>query len=73
VVFDYLSDPSLRKIPCYTLLHRTEVLSFNCGLSVAKYQHRLSAMKNSNIGIALAQKALAIELYLKSNHTWLVA
>ena len=30
-------------------------------------------MKNSNIGIALAQKALAIELYLKSNHTWLVA
>jgi len=33
------------------LLHCTEVLSFNCGLSVAKYQHRLSAVKNKNIGI----------------------
>jgi len=33
------------------LLHRTEVLSFNCGLSVAKYRHQLSAMKNNNIGI----------------------
>jgi len=31
------------------LLHRTEVFSFNCGLSVAKYQ--LSAMKNKTIGI----------------------
>jgi len=33
------------------LLHRTEVLFFNCDLSVAKYRHRLSAMKNNNIGI----------------------
>jgi len=52
------------------LLHRTEVLSFNCGLSVAKYQHQLSAMK-SNIGIS-PKKALSVELYLKSNHTSLV-
>jgi len=37
VVFDYLSDPGLCRIPCYALLHRTEVLSFNCCLSVAKY------------------------------------
>jgi len=49
VIFDYLSDPGLRRIPCYTLLRRTEVLSFNCGLTVAKY--RSSAMKHNNIGI----------------------
>jgi len=30
-------------------LHRTEWLSFSCGLSVVKY--RLSAMKNKNTGI----------------------
>jgi len=35
----------------FMLLHRTEVLSFICGLSVEKYHHRLSAMKNKNIGI----------------------
>ena len=46
----YLSDLGLHKIPCRTLLHCTEVLSFNYGLSVAKYRHRLSVMKN-NIGI----------------------
>jgi len=51
VLFEYLSDPVLRRIRCYTLFHRTEVLSFNCGWSVAKYLHRLSAMKNKNIGI----------------------
>jgi len=32
-------------------LHRTEVLSSNCGFSVAKYRHRLLAVKNKNIGI----------------------
>jgi len=48
----YLGDPDLSTIPCYILLYRTEVLSFNCSLSVAKYQHRLSAMTNINIGIA---------------------
>jgi len=31
--------------------YRTEVLSFNCGFGVAKYQHRSSAMKNKNMGI----------------------
>jgi len=41
VVFDYLSDPGLRRIPCHTLLHCTKLLSFNYGLSVAKYWHRL--------------------------------
>jgi len=46
MVIDYLSDSGLRRIPCYTLLHCTEVLSFNCGLSVAKYLHRSSAMQN---------------------------
>jgi len=51
MVFDYLSDPGLGRIPCYTLLHRSEALYFNCGLSVAKYRHRLLAMKNNNIGI----------------------
>jgi len=51
MVIDYLSDPGFRRIPSYTLLHRTEVLSFNCGLSVAKYHHRLSAMKNKTIDI----------------------
>ena len=65
VVFDYLSEPGLRRIICHTFLHRTEVLCFNCGLSVAKYQHWLLAMKNNNIGISL-KKALLIELYLKS-------
>jgi len=40
VIFDYFSDPGWRRIPCYTLLHCTEALSFNCGLSVAKYRHR---------------------------------
>jgi len=53
MVIDNLRDPSWRRIPCYALLHRTEVLSFNCGLSVANYQYRLSAMKNKNIGIGL--------------------
>jgi len=37
VMIDYLSDPGLRRIPCYMVLHRTEVLFF-CGLSVAKHQ-----------------------------------
>jgi len=46
----YLSDLGLCRIPCYMLLHRTEVLSLNCGLS-AKYQHRLLTMKNNNISI----------------------
>jgi len=58
VVFNYFSDPGLRRIPCYTLFHRTEVLSFNCGLSVAKYRHRLSAMKYKNIDIGPAQKSV---------------
>jgi len=49
VVTDYLSDLGLHRIPCYALLHRTEVLSINCGMSFGKY--RLSAMKNKNIGI----------------------
>jgi len=56
VVIDYLSDPGLHRIPCYTLLHHTEVLSFICGLSVAKYQHLLSAMKNQTV--VAAQKSL---------------
>jgi len=51
MVTDYLSDPGLCRIPCYAPFHCTEVLSFNCGLSVAKYRHWLSAMKNENIGI----------------------
>jgi len=38
VVIDNLSDPGLRRKLCYMLLHRTEVLAFNCGLSVAKYR-----------------------------------
>ena len=46
---------SLKK-NCYVLLYRTKVLTFNCGLSVAKYQHRLSAMKNKTS--LLAQKSL---------------
>jgi len=58
VIFDNLNDLGLCRIKCYTLLHRTEVLPVNCGLSVAKYQHWLSAMKNNNISIALAQKRL---------------
>jgi len=33
------------------ILHCTEVLSFKCGLSVAKCLHWLSAMKNKNIDI----------------------
>jgi len=60
VVFDYLSDPGLHRITCYTLLYRTEVLSFNCCSSVAKYQHQLSAMKNKTS--VLAQNALSIKL-----------
>jgi len=60
VVTDYLSDPGLRGIPCYTLLHRTEVLAFNCGLGVAKYRHWLSAMKKKSL--ASAQKALCCRL-----------
>jgi len=47
----YPSDPDLRRIPCYTLLHHTEVLSFNCGLCVAKYRQQLLAMKNKTIDI----------------------
>jgi len=27
------------------------MLSFKCGMNVAKYQHQLSAIKNENIGI----------------------
>jgi len=50
------------------LLHHTEVLSFNCGLSVAKCRHWLVAMKNKNIGIS-PKKHLSIELYLESNQT----
>jgi len=57
VVIDYLSDPVFHVIPCYALFHRTEVLPFNCGLSVAKYQHRLSPMKNNNI-MGIGQKKL---------------
>jgi len=48
-MIDYLSDLGFCRIPCFTLLHRTEVLSLNCGLSVAKYHHQLSAMKNKTI------------------------
>jgi len=51
VLIDYLSDLGLRRITYYTLLYRSEVLFFNCCLSAAKYPHRLSAMKNKNIGI----------------------
>ena len=49
----YFNDPVLRRIPYYALTHRTvtEVLSFNCGLSVAKYRDQLSAIKNNNIRI----------------------
>ena len=71
VIFDYLSDPGLHRIPCYALLHRTEVLSFNCGLSVAKYQHQLSAVKNNSISIG-PKKPYSVELFLESNQTWLV-
>jgi len=39
MVIDYLSDPDLCRILWYTLLYRTEELAFNCGLSIAKYQH----------------------------------
>jgi len=49
-MIDYLSDLGFRRIPCFTL-HRTEALSLNCGLSVAKYHHWLSAMKNNTINI----------------------
>jgi len=38
MVIDYLSDPGLCRILYYAILHRTEVLSFNCGLSVTKYR-----------------------------------
>jgi len=58
VVFTYLSDPGLRRIALYTLHHSPEVLSFNCGLSVAKYRHRLLAMKNKISGIGNGQKKL---------------
>jgi len=52
VVIDYFSDTDLCRIPCYGMLpHRTEAMFFNCGLSVAKYQYRLLAIKNKNIGI----------------------
>jgi len=70
VVIDYLSDPGLCRIPCHTLLYRTEVLSFNCGLSVAKSPHQLLAMKNNNIGIG--PKSLIDQALLKSKQTWLV-
>jgi len=46
-----VNDAGWCGIPCYMLLHHVEVLSFNCGLSVAKYQHWFLAMKNKNIGI----------------------
>jgi len=62
MVVDYLSDPVLCRIPCYMLLHCTEVLSFNCGLNIAKYWLQLSAMKHKNIGIST--KCLSTELYL---------
>jgi len=40
---DYLNDPGFLIIPCYMLLHHTEVLSFNYGVSVAKYNHSVIA------------------------------
>jgi len=46
------------------LLYHTEILSFNCDLSVAKYQHRDRYQPKT---------ALSINLYLKHNQTWLVA
>jgi len=49
----------------------SSILSFNCGLSIAKYRHRLSAMKNKNIGIG-PKKTLSMELYLRSKQTSLV-
>jgi len=52
VVFYYLTKPWLCRIPCYMLLYCTEVLSFNSGLSVEKYQHQLLALKNNNINIS---------------------
>jgi len=52
--------------------HCTKAMSFNCGLSAAKYQPWLSALKNKNIGIG-PKKALSIKLYIKPNQTWLVA
>lgn len=30
----------------------SSILSFNCGLSIAKYRHRSPAMKNKHIGIS---------------------
>jgi len=30
MIFYFLSDPGLRKIPCYTLLHHIEVFCFEC-------------------------------------------
>jgi len=68
MVIDYLSDAGLPRIRCYTLFYRSEVLSFNCGLSVAKHLHRLSVMKNKSIGSS-PQKSLSIKLYLKPNQT----
>jgi len=50
-MIDYPSNPGLLRIPWYILLHCTEVLSFNCGLSFAKYRHQLSTVKNMNISI----------------------
>jgi len=65
VVNDYLSDPGLRRIPCYMLLHR---IVFQLWFRVAKYSHRLSTMKDKNIGIG-TKKVLSIELHLKSNQS----
>jgi len=50
MVFDY-SDPGLRRIPCYTLLHPTEVLSECCKISASvicsvKYKHLYRPIKS---------------------------
>jgi len=63
VVIDYLSDPGLHRIPCYALASIVFQLWLECC--------KILAMKNKNIGIGL-KKALLIELYLKSNQTWLI-
>ena len=63
VVFDYLSDPGLRRIPCYTLLHRTEVLSLSIELYLKSNQSnfisrsiRLAQLFRTNSGIDLIVK-----------------
>jgi len=63
-VIDCFSDPGLRRLRCCTVLHRSEFMPFNCGLSNAKIS--TSAMKNIGFG---PEKAVSVELYLKPNQT----